>query len=937
MKPKNSLCRFLAAIGCTTIAISLASAADGTWNANAADNWSASGRWTGGTVADGIGFTANFGDVINADRIITLDTVRSIGHIYALDTTNNYTINSATNRLTLGTGSGRSVLNALSGRTLTITSPITINDGLTVDGAGTVALGIATDGIVLGASQTWQNNGRLNITGDISDGINDYSITKAGSGVLDLVTGANKTFSGGLTVQGGEIQFRKVENGGADTPLGTGNITLNGGALTSQNNNLTRTQGSLAGEIRITGGISGFGNNANSGATFNIGDVTWGSATFAPTEFLLQTGVAAADAKGTFSSNIDLAGGTRTIRSDQAATNITAGYGVFSGNITGTGTSNLIKTGTGHHYLSGTNNYNGTTAVNQGVLTAMAKTALPGWDASGKLSVAAGATLGVRTAGWSVTDIDTLRGNIAFADNTAAIGLDVNSGTFAYGSNVSGALSVHKYGGGNLQLNGNLSALGGKLIVDSGTISRASGELIVPNIEIRPGTGVSVTMSAILGGTGTLTKTGAGELIFSNVNNTFNGGVTVNGGTLNMSQDLDGSSLGSGALTLGNGAIISFGNSSLTTSNPNIWKAGFQMGGNATWNINGDITLEGNVSYTRSGTVGQSIHMNGDISDGGNGYSLTLGAGAGGGNTYTLAGNNTFSGGLIHNNPGTLRLNSATALGTGPATFGFNTKLDNTSGSALTLSSNNTQIWQDTSLTFTGSNDLNMGTGAVTMNTNYSVTVTAGTFTVGGAVGQSGGTRTLTKAGPGTFVMGGDNTYKGATAVNAGTLIINGNSSTANGAMTVSNSGTTLGGSGTVGGNTTMNAGTILSPGQSPGTLTFAGNLAINNLATYLFEGGDLTAVGGILDLNDNWTLSLGSGFQLGGSVTLFTYGTLAADPDLIPTFVDNTGLGLDLGTLSVTGSGGFITLNGISAVPEPSAALLGGLGLLALLRRRRA
>ena len=89
--------------------------------------------------------------------------------------------------------------------------------------------------------------------------------------------------------------------------------------------------------------------------------------------------------------------------------------------------------------------------------------------------------------------------------------------------------------------------------------------------------------------------------------------------------------------------------------------------------------------------------------------------------------------------------------------------------------------------------------------------------------------------------------------------------------------------------------------------------------------------------LNNNWTLALGSGFQDGGQVLLFTYGTLTGSPDLVPTF-DITNLGFTpSGSLSLTDDTlGNIYLNGVTVIPEPRAALLGGLGLLALLRRRR-
>src|SRR5208337_1178387 len=97
----------------------------------------------------------------------------------------------------------------------------------------------------------------------------------------------------------------------------------------------------------------------------------------------------------------------------------------------------------------------------------------------------------------------------------------------------------------------------------------------------------------------------------------------------------------------------------------------------------------------------------------------------------------------------------------------------NTSGSAITLSTNNAQTWAG-DFTFVGSNPLNLGTGAVTLGANRQVTVNASTLTVGGAIG---GAYSLTKAGAGTLALTASGGYSGGTSINAGTL------SFANGAL----------------------------------------------------------------------------------------------------------------------------------------------------------
>jgi len=60
-----------------------------------------------------------------------------------------------------------------------------------------------------------------------------------------------------------------------------------------------------------------------------------------------------------------------------------------------------------------------------------------------------------------------------------------------------------------------------------------------------------------------------------------------------------------------------------------------------------------------------------------------------------------------------------------------------------------------------------------------------------------------------------------------------------------------------------------------------------------------------------------------GGSVTIFTFGTLAASPDLVPTF-DISQLGFTpTGPLSLSVVGNTVVLNGLQAVPEPGTYAL--------------
>ncbi len=112
----------------------------------------------------------------------------------------------------------------------------------------------------------------------------------------------------------------------------------------------------------------------------------------------------------------------------------------------------------------------------------------------------------------------------------------------------------------------------------------------------------------------------------------------------------------------------------------------------------------------------------------------------------------------------------------------------------------------------------------LTLGADRTVNAASGAITIGGAISGNGG---LTKEGSNTLTLTGTNAYGGPTAVNAGTLVINGNNGGATGTVTVA-SGATLAGSGTVGGATSIAGGAVHSAGAvgDPGTQTFSNALA---------------------------------------------------------------------------------------------------------------
>jgi len=236
-----------------------------------------------------------------------------------------------------------------------------------------------------------------------------------------------------------------------------------------------------------------------------------------------------------------------------------------------------------------------------------------------------------------------------------------------------------------------------------------------------------------------------------------------------------------------------------------------------------------------------------------------------------------------------------------------------------------------------------------TFAVNQSDTVTQGTDFSGSAINGNG---KFTQAGSGTTVLTAANTYNGATNVDAGTLLINGNQSAATGAVTVA-SGATLGGSGTTGGAVTVNG--ILSPGNSPGVLTVP-SVFLGASSTSLFEINGTTRG----TQYDGLTINTASGLTYGGTLSLsFGNGSAFANNTTFDLFsftgtpsgdflsVTSTGFYagtwmLAAGEWSLTTSEQKLTFTPstgdlVIAVPEPSTlVLLSGLAVVGFFARRQ-
>jgi MYXO-CTERM domain-containing protein len=365
---------------------------------------------------------------------------------------------------------------------------------------------------------------------------------------------------------------------------------------------------------------------------------------------------------------------------------------------------------------------------------------------------------------------------------------------------------------------------------------------------------------------------------------------------------------------------------------------------------------------------------------------LTLGTATtlvGSTSSLKLSGNNSgFTGNVVVNN-GNLIITNSDSLGTGTKTV--QVLVNSTGVASLSLDGSAGDIILPSSMSFTTSLG-GVGAGIVnvagnnTINGNFSMTggngatqfvsnggsltlaggITASTtgravFLQGTGAGEVSGSISngltvnlpVTKDGAGTWTVSGSNSYTGTTTVNAGKLVIDGNISTSS--LTTVNTNGTLGGSGTVGALTV--AGGTVGPGNSPGVLDVAGNYTQTSGTLAVELNG--TTLGTQYDqLNVTGTITLG------GLLTA-AVGYTPVNGDLLFILANDgveaiSGSFSGMADLSTVTFGGFDwrisykadsvgnTLTGgndvaLMAVPEPNAAMLvGGLGMLALLRRRR-
>jgi len=865
----------------------------------------------------------------NSTSAIALDTnSTNVTLSAAIDATNTGGLTKlAAGTLTLSGNNTYSGATTISAGTLVITST-----GLL--GGGNYSQSIANSGTFLFSSNSNQTLGGI-ISGS-------GALNKDGTGTLTL--SGNNTYSGATTISAGTLVIGSTGllGGGnysqsianSDTFLlgSNGNQTLGGiisgsGALTkdgsgtltlSGNNTYTGTTTISAGTLQA--------NHAN--ALGSGGNITFTSGTLQYTANSNAT-----DWGARFKNS------TAAIALDTNSTNVT-----LSAAIDATNTGGLTKLAAGTLTLSGNNTYSGATTISAGTLV--------------------------------ITSTGLLGGG-SYSQSIA------NSGTFLFGSNsnqtlggnISGSGALTKNGTGMLTLSGNNSGTGGvtltagtlninsatalgatasALNINGGTIDNTSGsaKTLANNNTITLGGSFAFGTSAgtaannlnlgtgivNIGGSRTITLNGAGALTFGGVlTNTVNsnGNVTVTNGsgtTATSAVSFGGLSI-SASGDAANRAFYFYGDGNINFTGAIVNGAGTGTGTLQCSNT-GTLTLTGANTYTGATAINSGVL---DAIDGTGLPTLTALQLKGG----VFQSSGTFTRLL---NTGNGKFNFGGAGGTG-SSGGFaarggvlNLQINNGT-SSLMWGNASTQVAGDGfSLIFGSStadnlvdfkNGLNLGNGTVATRT---ITVidnpnsSADIARISGNITETTVGMGLLKDGTGTLELSGNNTYTGATTINAGTLQIGAGgtsgaiSSTSGitnngtlainrsdaltvstvisgtGALTKNGSGTlTLTGNNTYTGATTVNAGTLQAAatralGNSTvinvngGSFLVTAENAVNDTAAINLGGGRMAVSGtfnetvGLLTLSANSTIDL-AGYN--GTLRFSGVGSWAAGTNL--------------------------------------------------------
>jgi fibronectin-binding autotransporter adhesin len=778
-------------------------------------------------------------------------------------------------------------------------SSVTVN-------AGALAIG---NGVTIGSGKSLTNSSAGNSYGGltaISGGTGTWAGSYSGGGRIGYENNSVLVMSGSL---GGasSLVFSGLDAAASRTAINTQYAVI----VTGTNNGYTGQTQVARGVLKIgadnalptgtTLDIRTSGVNASEAAGFDLNGFNQTVAVLSSSGITAGSGAVTANGSA-FLTNSSLTTGTFTANQNSNTTF----RGIITGNLafTKAGTGNLTleptlvtgaATGT-----TGTSTFSGRTLVTAGTLTLGNANALFGstvdTDGAGTLSTGtlSAATFGALTgtSGFSLT-----RNSAPFT-----LSLGGNNVSSTYAATLSGSGGITKIGTGTLALTGT-NTYSGTTTISAGTLRIASTAAlpgfdaagrysVADGATLLVDDAVDDTAVAAMLGTGNFLVNGrigfdtsAGNRTYSSAITGTVGVVKVGGNTLSLT----------GSNTLG--AIRVMGGTLAFQATENLAGSGQVILNNGALQFNGGSS-NGNLSGRTTFLEGP-----GRIQADGGQFSLAAIQGAGqltlGPGTALFVQNSggTYTGGTVIEAGASIAVGIDTAFGLGSIRFEGG-GLRSTQGSARTLANNVTLAGNvtflssaansDRNVTFTGPVTIEGASRTITVNTSPNLGETGIFFT--GTIGDGGANLGLTKAGPGTLVLGGSNSYGGTTTLADGTLRL-------------ANAGA-LGGNG----NLSFTGGTLQYTGSN--TADYAARIKGSSGAIRIDPNGQSIDFVGSLDATNT------GGLRLGGSGTLVLSGSNG--------FTGSTQLAagvLALANADALAGSGTITFNGGSVQYRPGGA----------------
>lgn len=724
------------------------------------------------------------------------------------------------------------------------------------------------DGIVL----TVGDSNSTTYSGIISG---TMSFVKQGSGTLNF-SGVN-TYTGTTTINAGTLT-QGVSGSIPSTAISLADVA--GATLSLNDIDLTVTSfsggGSTGGNISLGSGTITTGNSSNQsygGVISGTGGLTkQGSGTLTLSNTNTYSGVTTITA-GTLNITGALPQTASISNSGTIQFDTTAGDLSLLRVISGTGV--LVKAGTNTLSLDTVDQtYTGATRISGGTLKFFRTNQIS--SSSAVFFTQANTSIDMNGFSQSFGSIATDSTGVTIVNGGGNLTVGSDNTSTLFTGVISGTGTFTKAGTGTLVLTGE-NTYTGATTVSAGTLRtnkdlNASTSIAISSgatLDYAPADGESLTLTKVVSGAGTFTKSGAGTLTVSS-ENTMTGPLTISGGTLSLADGQAFTNVSS--TTMSSGTTINVANGE-TGNLPVLSGAGA-----ITLNSSGAVNFQvGNGSSTFTGTVTGA-------------QTTSLSAVGGNSNRITVIGDQT-------NFQGLMRASGSSIL----------TIRGSFANAARILLSGATSVFE-----------------ADTTNGNLSFDDT-NLLAGGGLVGDGtlkvigGNTLNLTWTEPQAF-------FTGAIEVVSGSLNITGSVSSS-GTTTVS-SGATLRGTGTY--NNIVCSGTVR-PGNSIGTITIVGNYTQSSGSTLdieidAFGNNSLLDITGTATIASNTTLNVipnaGTRYK---DDQIYTF--IDADGGLTGTFsnitIANDNLGGATFTIEYTGNLARIVLAGSNLAIDCDTALL--------------